>query len=175
MPPCPALTRARSGPKAIISPPQRGCLLVASAQYALDSDELEAPAWRSAAAGAVSEITDGTAHTLLISELAGAPITGSWACDSRTTPPCGFPTGGDLGIVQLVHLQDVERRWPDAGRQLHDQLQQFLGHLCLPSRRGQRPARGRLGPFLAVGLDRDVFAALITRAGGEFIDGKVLQ
>jgi len=50
-----------------------------------------------------------------------------------------------IGILIGLLLPAVQSS--DAGRLLHDQLQQFVGHLRLPYRRGQRPAFGRLGPF----------------------------
>jgi len=146
------------------------------AQYAIASDELEAPALAVDRGRRVSEIIDGTAHTLLISELAGRPdhwingvrqsdnsalrfpywwgpwasynscIYKTWSDDGRT--PGGFGTincNNSWGIYSF-HRQGANALFVDGS--VH---------------------------FLALGLDRDVFAAIVTRAGGEVFDSSILQ
>ena len=145
-------------------------------QYALASDELEAPALAVDYGRRISEITDGTAYTLLILRTGRTPR--SLGHGRATVGQLHVAVSilvGTVGIVQLVRLQDLERRRPDAGRLLHDQLQQFVGHLRLPSQRGQRPLVRRLSPFPRRRPGPGRFAALVTRAGGEVIAGDSLQ
>ena len=127
------------------------------AQYALASDELEAPALAVDGCRRICEITDGTANTLLISELAGRPDQWILGVKQPDNSRLRFPVlVGTVGVVQFVHLQDVERRWADSRRFLHDQLQQFVGHLLLPYRRRQRScwwtARSISSPWGSTGM-----------------------
>jgi prepilin-type processing-associated H-X9-DG protein len=135
------------------------------------ADELEAPAMAHSMARKITAITDGTSNTLLISELAGRPdywikgikqptegerfpawwgpwasyncaIYKTWSDDGLT--PGGFCTincNNSWGIYSF-HSQGANAVFCDGS--VH---------------------------FLRVGLDRDVFAALVTRAGGETIPG----
>jgi len=135
------------------------------------ADELEAPAMAHSVARKITAITDGTSNTLLISELAGRPdywikgvkqptqgerfpawwgpwasyncaIYKTWSDDGLT--PGGFCTincNNSWGIYSF-HSQGANAVFCDGS--VH---------------------------FLRVGLDRDVFAALVTRAGGETIPG----
>ena len=146
------------------------------AQYALASDELEAPALAVDRGRRISEITDGTAYTLLISELAGRPdhwIMGVRQSDNSTLR---FPYWWG---PWASYNSCVYKTWSDDG--------QTPGGFCTincnnswgiyafhPSGANALLCDGSVH-FLAVGLDRDVFAALVTRAGGEVIDGNSLQ
>jgi prepilin-type N-terminal cleavage/methylation domain-containing protein/prepilin-type processing-associated H-X9-DG protein len=146
------------------------------AQYAIASDELEAPALAVGRGRPLSEITDGTSHTLLISELAGRPdswilgvrqpsnanlrfpywwgpwasynscVYKTWSADGQTPGgPCTINCNNSWGIYAF-HPRGANALFVDGS--VH---------------------------FLAVGLDRDVFAALVTRAGGEMIDSSSVQ
>jgi prepilin-type processing-associated H-X9-DG protein len=136
------------------------------------ADELEAPAMAHTTSRPLAAISDGTSNTLLVSELAGRPdhwvlgvrqptnatlrfpqwwgpwasynscIYKTWSCDGQT--PGGFCTincNNSWGIYSF-HLAGANAAFVDGS--VH---------------------------FLPVGMDRDVFAALVTRAGGEVIDG----
>jgi prepilin-type N-terminal cleavage/methylation domain-containing protein/prepilin-type processing-associated H-X9-DG protein len=143
-----------------------------AAQYAAAADEQNAPAMAVGSDRPLSAITDGTSNTLLISELSGRPdyyilgvkqpsnaglrfpnwwgpwasynscIYKTWSADG-TTPggPCTINCNNSWGIYSF-HSVGANAVFVDGS--VH---------------------------FLRVGLDRDVFAALVTRAGGEVIPG----
>ncbi|MGO8691549.1 MAG: DUF1559 domain-containing protein [Thermoguttaceae bacterium] len=146
------------------------------AQYALDSDELEAPALAVGRGRRVSEITDGTAHTLLISELAGRPDYWILGVRQADNSALRFPYWWG---PWASYNSCIYKTWSDDGRtpggnctiNCNNSWGIYAFH---PGGANAVLVDGSVH-FLAVGLDRDVFAALITRAGGEFIDGKVLQ
>ncbi len=143
------------------------------AQYAAASDELEAPALAVNRGRPMSDITDGTSNTLLVSELAGRPdhwILGMQQPDNSTLR---FPNWwGPWASYNCC----IYKTWSDDG--------QTPGGFCTINcnnswgiyafHTGGANALFVDGSvqFLAVGLDRDVFAALVTRAGGEIIDGR---
>ena len=146
------------------------------AQYALASDELEAPAMAVDGGRRMCEITDGAAHTLLISELAGRPD--QWILGVRQ------PDNSNLRFPYwwgpwASYNSCIYKTWSDDG--------QTPGGFCTincnnswgiyafhTSGANALLVDGSVH-FLAVGLDRDVFAGLVTRAGGELIDGNALQ
>jgi prepilin-type N-terminal cleavage/methylation domain-containing protein/prepilin-type processing-associated H-X9-DG protein len=140
--------------------------------YAAAMDENQCAAMTDNGLRPLSEISDGTSNTLLLSELAGRPDYyilgvkqasnaglrfpnwwGPWAsynsCIYKTwsedgTTPNGFCTincNNSWGIYSF-HLNGANAVFVDGS--VH---------------------------FLPVGLDRNVFAALVTRAGGEVIPG----
>jgi prepilin-type N-terminal cleavage/methylation domain-containing protein/prepilin-type processing-associated H-X9-DG protein len=141
-----------------------------AAQYAAAADELQSPAMAHNVPRRLAEITDGTSTTLLISELAGRPdywikgvkqatqgerfpawwgpwasyncaIYKTWSDDGLT--PGGFCTvncNNSWGIYSF-HIGGANALFVDGSVQ-----------------------------FLREGLTRDVFAAIVTRAGGEVID-----
>jgi prepilin-type processing-associated H-X9-DG protein len=140
------------------------------AQYALASDEMQAPAMAQDIPRSLAAITDGTSNTLLISELAGRPedwimgvqqptegerfpnwwgpwasynscIYKTWSSDG-TTPggPCTINCNNSWGIYAF-HSGGANAVFVDGS--VH---------------------------FLHVSLDRDTFAALVTRAGGEVLN-----
>jgi prepilin-type N-terminal cleavage/methylation domain-containing protein/prepilin-type processing-associated H-X9-DG protein len=141
-----------------------------AAQQAAAGDEVQAAAMTQNVIRPLAEISDGTSNTLLISELAGRPFYyikgvlqstegerfpawwGPWAsynCDIyKTWSDDGLTPGGFCTIncnnswgIYAFHTGGANAVFVDGS--VH---------------------------FLAVGLDRDVFAALVTRAGGEIID-----
>jgi prepilin-type N-terminal cleavage/methylation domain-containing protein len=135
------------------------------------ANELEAPAMAHDIPRPLSAITDGTSNTLLVSELAGRPdyyimgvkqptegerfplwwgpwasynscIYKTWSADGKVPGgPCTINCNNSWGIYSFHH-GGANAVFVDGS--VH---------------------------FLRVGLDRDVFAALVTRAGGEVIDG----
>jgi prepilin-type N-terminal cleavage/methylation domain-containing protein/prepilin-type processing-associated H-X9-DG protein len=146
------------------------------AQYALASDELEAPALAVGRGRRVSEITDGAAFTLLISELAGRPDYWIKGVRQPDNSALRFPYWWG---PWASYNSCIYKTWSDDG--------QTPGGLCTincnnswgiyafhPTGANAVFVDGSVH-FLAVGLDRNVFAALVTRAGGEVIDGNSLQ
>ena len=142
------------------------------AQYAAASDELQAPAMAVDDLRPLSAITDGLSNTLLISELAGRPdqyilglkqpsnanlrfpnwwgpwasynscIFKTWSSDGQTPAgPCTINCNNSWGIYSF-HRGGSNAVFVDGS--VH---------------------------FLAVGLAPDVFAALVTRAGDEPLEG----
>jgi prepilin-type N-terminal cleavage/methylation domain-containing protein/prepilin-type processing-associated H-X9-DG protein len=142
------------------------------AQYALAADELQSPALAVDTGRPMADITDGTSNTLLISELAGRPdhwILGVKQPDDSTLR---FPHWWG---PWASYNSCIYRTWSDDG--------QTPGGFCTincnnswgiyafhPGGANAVFVDGSVH-FLAVGLDRNGFAALITRAGGEVIDG----
>jgi prepilin-type N-terminal cleavage/methylation domain-containing protein/prepilin-type processing-associated H-X9-DG protein len=141
-------------------------------QQSVAADETNCPALLDNGYRRVTEITDGTSNTLVLSELSGRPdhyilgkkqpdnstlrlpywwgpwasynscIYRTWSADGQT--PGGFCTincNNSWGIYSF-HTQGANALYCDGS--VH---------------------------FLAVGLDRDVFAGLVTHAGGEVING----
>ncbi|HEX5269838.1 MAG TPA: DUF1559 domain-containing protein [Gemmataceae bacterium] len=141
-------------------------------RYALASDELEAPALAVDYARPISGILDGTSNTLLISELAGRPD--HWVMGVRQ------PDNSTLRFPNwwgpwASYNSCIYKTWSDDG--------QTPGGFCTINcnnswgiysfhRQGANAVfvDGSVH-FLRVGLDRDVFAGLVTRAGGEVIGG----
>jgi len=143
-----------------------------AAQYAAASDEQNAAALAVGRARAITTILDGTSQTLLISELSGRPdwwvmgvkqpdnsglrfpnwwgpwasynscIYKTWSADGMTPGgPCTINCNNSWGIYDF-HRDGANAVFVDGSVR-----------------------------FLRVGLDRDVFAGLVTRAGGEVLDG----
>jgi prepilin-type N-terminal cleavage/methylation domain-containing protein/prepilin-type processing-associated H-X9-DG protein len=140
-------------------------------QRTLAADEVEAPAMAQNRSRPLTEITDGTSYTLLVSELAGRPdnwimgvkqptnagirfpnwwgpwasynseIYKTWSADG-TTPegPCTINCNNSWGIYSF-HREGANAVFCDGSVR-----------------------------FLRVGLNPDVFAGIVTRAGGEVID-----
>jgi prepilin-type processing-associated H-X9-DG protein len=144
-------------------------------QYAAASDELQAPAMAVGAGRRLAEITDGTSFTLLISELAGRPDHYVLGVVQPAGNPVQFPNWWG---PWASYNSCIYKTWSDDG--------QTPGGLCTincnnswgiysfhPDGANAVLVDGSVH-YLAVGLDRDVFAALITRAGGETISGSSL-
>ena len=138
------------------------------------ADELEAPAMAHDVPRPMTAIPDGASYTLLVSELAGRPdnwvlgvkqpsnaairfpnwwgpwasynseIYKTWSADG-TTPggPCAINCNNSWGIYSF-HRDGANAVFCDGS--VH---------------------------FLRVGLNRDVFAGIVTRAGGETIDASI--
>jgi prepilin-type processing-associated H-X9-DG protein len=120
----------------------------------------------------LSDITDGTSNTLLISELGGRP---EWWIKGVMQPTEGERFAAWWG-PWASYNSCIYKTWSDDG--------QTPGGFCTINCNnswgiysfhvGGANAVFVDGSvhFLREGLDRDVFAALVTRAGGEVIDGK---
>ena len=146
------------------------------AQYALAADELEAPAMAVDGGRRMCEITDGAAHTLLISELAGRPDQSILGMRQPDNSNLRFPYWWG---PWASYNSCIYKTWSDDG--------QTPGGFCTINcnnswgiyafHTGGANAVLVDGSvhFLAEGLDRDVFAALVTRAGDEVSDGTCLR
>jgi prepilin-type N-terminal cleavage/methylation domain-containing protein/prepilin-type processing-associated H-X9-DG protein len=146
------------------------------AQYAIASDELEAPALAVDRGRRVCEITDGTAHTLLISELAGRPdlyILGVRQSDNSTLR---FPYWWG---PWASYNSCVYKTWSDDGQTPGGfctiNCNNSWGIYSFHTTGANALFVDGSVHFLGVGLDRDVFAALVTRAGGETINANSFQ
>jgi prepilin-type processing-associated H-X9-DG protein len=141
------------------------------AQQTAAADEVQAAAMTHNTIRRLADITDGTSNTLLISELAGRPF---YYIKGVLQPTEGerFPAWwGPWASYNCA----IYKTWSDDG--------QTPGGFCTINcnnswgiysfHTGGANAVFVDGSvhFLAEGLDRDVFAALVTRAGGEVIDG----
>jgi prepilin-type N-terminal cleavage/methylation domain-containing protein/prepilin-type processing-associated H-X9-DG protein len=136
------------------------------------ADELEAPAMAHSKPRPMSAISDGTSNTLLISELAGRPQ--DWIMGVQQ------PDDKNLRLPRwwgpwASYNSCIYKTWSDDG--------QTPGGFCTincnnswgiysfhPGGANAVFVDGSVH-FLHVGLDRDVFAALVTRAGNETIPG----
>jgi prepilin-type N-terminal cleavage/methylation domain-containing protein len=140
-------------------------------QQTAAADEDEAPAMAQDVIRPLLAITDGTSQTLLISELAGRP--NQWILGVEQ------PSNADLRFPYwwgpwASYNSCIYQTWSDDG--------QTTGGFCTINCNnswgiysfhfGGSYAVFVDGSvhFLPVGLDRDVFAGLVTRAGGEVID-----
>jgi prepilin-type N-terminal cleavage/methylation domain-containing protein/prepilin-type processing-associated H-X9-DG protein len=142
------------------------------AQYALASDEVEAPAMTHNVPRSLALITDGTSNTLLVSELAGRP--NQWILGALQPTNAGLRFPAWWG-PWASYNSCIYKAWSDDG--------QTPGGFCTINcnnswgiysfHTGGANAVFVDGSvhFLAVGLSRDVFAGLVTRAGGEVIPG----
>jgi prepilin-type N-terminal cleavage/methylation domain-containing protein/prepilin-type processing-associated H-X9-DG protein len=144
-------------------------------KYALASDELESPAMAVDRRRPLREITDGTSRTLLVSELAGRPehwILGRLADSSTLRFPNWWGPWASYNSC-------IYKTWSDDGQtpggfctiNCNNSWGIYAFHI------GGANALFVDGSvhFLAVGLDRDIFAALVTRAGGEIFDGNLFR
>lgn len=134
------------------------------------ADEDQAPAMAQNVNRPLTAITDGTSNTLLISELAGRPD--YWILGvKQPTESERFPAWWGCWAS---YNSCIYKTWSDDG--------QTPGGFCTINcnnswgiysfHSGGANAVFVDGSvhFLRVGLDRDVFAALVTRAGGEVFD-----
>ncbi len=141
------------------------------AQYAIASDELEAPALAVGRGRRPSDITDGASHTLLISELAGRPdhwVLGEKQPDSN---PVQFPNWwGPWASYNCC----IYKTWSDDGQtpggnctiNCNNSWGIYAFH---PEGANAVFVDGSVHFFVA-GLDRNVFAALVTRNLGDTVD-----
>jgi prepilin-type N-terminal cleavage/methylation domain-containing protein/prepilin-type processing-associated H-X9-DG protein len=146
------------------------------AQYALASDELQAPALAVDGGRLLAEISDGTSNTLLISELAGRPdhwIQGAKQPDNSTLrfPNWWGPWASYNSCIYKTWSEDGQTPGGFCTINCNNSWGIYAFHA------GGANASFVDGAvhFLAEGLDRDVFAAIVTRAGGEMFDGRCLQ
>jgi prepilin-type N-terminal cleavage/methylation domain-containing protein/prepilin-type processing-associated H-X9-DG protein len=141
-----------------------------AAQYAVASDEDQAPAMAQDVPRPLSYISDGTSNTLLISELAGRP--NQWILGVQQ------PTNANLRFPQwwgpwASYNSCIYKTWSDDGTTPGGfctiNCNNSWGIYAFHTGGANAVFVDGSVHFLAVGLDRDVFAALVTRAGGEVI------
>jgi prepilin-type N-terminal cleavage/methylation domain-containing protein/prepilin-type processing-associated H-X9-DG protein len=135
------------------------------------ADEAEAPAMAHDIIRRLSAITDGTSQTLLISELAGRPDQYVKGVKQPTNDNLRFPYWWG---PWASYNSCIYKTWSDDG--------QTPGGFCAINCNNswgiysfhQNGANAVFVDgsvhFLRVGLNRDVFAGLVTRAGGEILD-----
>jgi prepilin-type N-terminal cleavage/methylation domain-containing protein/prepilin-type processing-associated H-X9-DG protein len=141
-----------------------------AAQYAAATDELQCAAMTNNGYRPLEQITDGTSNTLLLSELAGRPDYWIKGVKQESNANLRFPNWwGPWASYNCAIL----KTWSDDG--------QTPGGFCTINcnnswgiysfHDGGANAVFVDGSvhFLRVGLNRDIFAALVTRAGGEVI------
>lgn len=141
-------------------------------QRAMAADEIECPAMTHNVTRPLSFITDGTSNTLLISELAGRPDHWIMGIRQPTNATLRFPYWWGCWASYNCAIYET---WSDDG--------QTPGGFCTincnnswgiysfhTSGANALFVDGSVH-FLRVGLDRNVFAALVTRAGAETIEG----
>jgi prepilin-type N-terminal cleavage/methylation domain-containing protein len=141
-------------------------------QRSLAADETNCPALLDQAGRKLTEITDGLSNTLFVSELSGRPD--YWIKGVKQ------PTNAGLRLPYwwgpwASYNSCIYKTWSDDG--------QTPGGFCTVNCNNSwgiyafhaAGANALLGDgsvhFLRVGLDREVFAALVTHAGGEVFDG----
>jgi prepilin-type N-terminal cleavage/methylation domain-containing protein/prepilin-type processing-associated H-X9-DG protein len=143
-----------------------------AAPYANASDELEAPAMAHSASRPLSAITDGTSNTLLVSELAGRPHW--WVLGVQQPSDSGVRFSAWWGPWASYNCA-VYKTWSDDGMTPGGfctiNCNNSWGIYSFHTAGANAVFVDGSVHFLAVGLSRDVFAALVTRAGGETIPG----
>lgn len=144
--------------------------------YAMASDELEAPALAVGYGRRPTDISDGASHTLLISELAGRPdhwVLGAKQPDSN---PVQFPNWwGPWASYNCC----IYKTWSDDGQtpggnctiNCNNSWGIYAFH---PDGANAVFVDGSVH-FLNVGLDRNLFAALVTRNLGDNVDESSLH
>jgi len=140
------------------------------AAYAAANDEVETPAMAHNVPRPLSAITDGQSNTLLVSELAGRPDHWIFGIEQPTNATLRFPYWWG---PWASYNSAIYKTWSDDG--------QTPGGLCTINCNNSWGIYSFHGTganalfvdgsvhFLRVGLDRDIFAALVTRAGHEVI------
>jgi prepilin-type N-terminal cleavage/methylation domain-containing protein/prepilin-type processing-associated H-X9-DG protein len=143
-------------------------------QKTLAADELAAPALAHSANRPLSAITDGTSNTLLISELAGRPDQWILGVPQPTNAGLRFPAWWG---PWASYNSCVYKTWSDDGMTPGGfctiNCNNSWGIYSFHSAGANALFVDGSVHFLRIGLDRDVFAALVTRAGGETIPGDV--
>ncbi len=141
-------------------------------QAAIAADELEAPAMAHRMNRPLSAITDGTSNTLLVSELAGRP---QWWVRGMLQPTnVGLRFSAWWGPWASYNCE-VYKTWSDDGMTPGGfctiNCNNSWGIYSFHTTGANAVFVDGSVHFLAVGLSRDVFAALVMRAGGETIPG----
>jgi prepilin-type N-terminal cleavage/methylation domain-containing protein/prepilin-type processing-associated H-X9-DG protein len=142
------------------------------AQYALASDELEAPAMTHSVPRSLARITDGTSNTLLVSELAGRPD--QWILGVRQQTNTNLRFSAWWG-PWASYNSCVYKTWSDDGQTPGGfctiNCNNSWGIYAFHTAGANAVFVDGSVHFLSIGLNRDVFAALVTRAGAELIPG----
>jgi prepilin-type N-terminal cleavage/methylation domain-containing protein/prepilin-type processing-associated H-X9-DG protein len=137
-------------------------------QKTLAADELQAPAMAHDVPRPLSAITDGTSNTLLISELAGRPD--QWILGVKQASNANLRFAAWWG-PWASYNSCVYKTWSDDGQTPGGfctiNCNNSWGIYAFHSGGANAVFVDGSVHFLAVGLSRDVFAALVTRAGGE--------
>lgn len=140
------------------------------AAYVLAADEVTTAAMTQNVARPLSAITDGQSNTLLVSELAGRPD--HWVMGMRQATNTGIRFPYWWGPWASFNSA-IYKTWSDDG--------QTAGGLCTINCNNSwgiysfhiEGANALFVDgsvhFLRVGLSRDIFAAIVTRAGGEVV------
>ena len=118
----------------------------------------------------ISAITDGTAHTLLISELAGRPVYWIMGAQQPDNSALRFPYWwGPWASYNSCIYKSWSADGTTPGGPCTINCNNSWGIYAFHSGGANALLVDGSVHFLAVSLDRDVFAALVTRAGGETI------
>jgi len=141
-------------------------------QRMLAADELEAPAMAHSTNRPLAAITDGTSNTLLVSELAGRPQW--WVMGAMQPSTSGLRFSAWWG-PWASYNSATYKTWSDDGMTPGGfctiNCNNSWGIYSFHTAGANAVFADGSVHFLAVGLSRDVFAALVTRAGGETIPG----
>jgi prepilin-type processing-associated H-X9-DG protein len=143
-----------------------------AARYAAALDEAQCPALGLATERRLTDITDGTSNTLLVAELGGRP---DWYVRGRKQPTNSglrFPNWwGPWASYQSCIYKTWSADGTTPGGPCTINCNNYWG-IYGPHAGGAAAVfvDGSVH-FLREGLDRDVFAALVTRAGGEIVTG----
>jgi prepilin-type N-terminal cleavage/methylation domain-containing protein/prepilin-type processing-associated H-X9-DG protein len=136
------------------------------------ADELEAPAMAHSVPRPLSAITDGTSNTLLVSELAGRPDQWILGVQQPTNSKLRFPAWWG---PWASYNSSIYKTWSDDGQTPGGfctiNCNNSWGIYSFHTAGANAVFVDGSVHFLRVGLDRDVFAALVTRAGAETIPG----
>jgi prepilin-type N-terminal cleavage/methylation domain-containing protein/prepilin-type processing-associated H-X9-DG protein len=142
-----------------------------AAQYAFASDELACAAMTDDGSRPLRDITDGTSNTFLISELGGRPDL--WIMGVKQPTNTALPWSHWWG-PWASYISCVYKTWSDDGQTPGGfctiNCNNSWGIYAFHSGGANAVFVDGSVHFLAADLNRDVFAALVTRAGGEILD-----
>jgi prepilin-type N-terminal cleavage/methylation domain-containing protein/prepilin-type processing-associated H-X9-DG protein len=141
-------------------------------QRTLAADELEAAAMAHSMVRPLSSITDGTSNTLLVSELAGRPDHWVLGIKQPTNSTLRFPNWwGPWASYNSCVYKTFSDDGQTAGGFCTINCNNSWGIYSFHAAGANAVFVDGSVHFLRVGLNRDVFAGLVTRAGAEAIPG----